>query len=124
MMYSVTSIYNSFQIYDKDFVTTNKNYLILNVKDIKVKDYLEYEKYDDINYILPGNSETNFRIKYDDYYQTEYLEDSTSGSLSSISMIDVNDIKYGSIVINDDEVILDEMIIKKLFESIKIILKN
>lgn len=116
MIGASAGIYNSYQINDKDFVEYNKNYLILNTKNIKVNDYLEYEKYDDINYILPGNSTAYFRIKYDDYYQSKDLADNYNGSVSSLSMINEDNIIYGEMARLEKEAVIDKMILDNLLK--------
>lgn len=40
-------------IKDEKFITRNKNYLTITEDEIKVKDYLKYEKLDFIDYIMP-----------------------------------------------------------------------
>lgn len=117
IMYAVSSIYASYQIYDKDFVTMNKDYLSVNMKEIKVKDYLKYESLDNIDYMLPGNSLVDIHIKYDDYLQSEYLEDTFSLSLASTKLINEEDIILGKLVEKDDEIILDKVSVDKFLKS-------
>ena len=69
-MFSVASIGPVFNIKDEAFIKINKNYLVVNKKNNKVNDFLEYEKEKDINYILPGDSNIKFLFRVNDYYQT------------------------------------------------------
>ena len=50
--YSVSNMIGIISIEDKDFISTNKNYLILDGVKLSVNKYLEYEKYDNVEYIL------------------------------------------------------------------------
>lgn len=117
MMYAVSSIMATLKIDDYDFVTINKEYLILNKKNVTVDDYLSYSDMDSIDYIVPGNSIANFSIEYKDYYQTSMSKDTLSGSLSSIDMISEKDIIYGRMPESDYEIVVDAFSIKKMFDS-------
>ncbi len=109
IMYAVSSIYASYQIYDNNFVIVNKDYLSINIKEVKVKDYLEYENLDNIKYMLPGNSLIQVTMKFDDYLQSEYLEETASLSLASTSLINEDDIILGRMPENDKEIVLDKL---------------
>lgn len=117
IMYSVSTISAAFDIKDEDFITTNKNYLNVNLNKIKVDDYLNYENISDINYIIPGNSLTSFKLKINDYYQTSNMETELTGSLSDISMIDEYDIVQGRMPNNDYEVVVDKFTIQNLMDK-------
>ena len=115
ILYSVSNIAGILKIKDEDFVTHNKNYLSLNVGKIDKDKYLEYEKLDNINYILPGNSDVTFKVKYNFYYQINNAMDNLNGSLSSIKMINEKDLIYGRMPTNSYEIVVDKMSIDKMF---------
>lgn len=117
IMYSVSSMSAVLNVKDEDFVNTNKNYLNIAAKAVKVDDYLEYEKMDNINYILPGDSQVNFFLKYDYYYQTYNQVDSLRGSLSSINMINKDDLIYGRMPENSNEIVVDKLSINHMFNN-------
>lgn len=52
-------------IKDEKFITRNKNYLTVTEDEIKVKDYLKYEKLDFIDYIMPRRftNTTKYKIR-------------------------------------------------------------
>ena len=108
--YSVSNLLGIRTIEDKDFIKTNKNYLMLESKKLKVNDYLEYEKMDGINYILPGSSIISMSIDNKEYYQTENAGMSLSGSLASTKMISESDLIYGKMPENSHEIIIDKMV--------------
>lgn len=115
--YSICSIIPAITIKDEDFVNKNSNYYIAISKKIKIDDYLEYEKIDDINYLIPGDSMISLPIKYKEYYQTSKLEDSLTGSMSSINMISNDDIVFGKMPTNDNEIVVDKKAILNMFNE-------
>ena len=118
--YSVSNMIGIMTIDDKDFVSTNKNYLILDGVKNKVSEYLEYEKDEDIEYVLPGNSIVSMKINSNTYYQTEYAEYNISGSLSSIDMIDKDNLIYGRMPEDSKEIVIDKLVYDKV-EGIEMI---
>jgi len=108
--YSVSNIMGILTIEDESFITTNKNYLILDNSRISVNNYLKYEKDEMIEYLLPGNSLVNMKLNSGGYYQTSYAEHSILGSLSSIEMINDNDLIYGRMPLNKNEIVIDKMV--------------
>ena len=110
--YSVSNLLGIISVDDKDFIETNKNYLMLETKKIKVNDYLEYEKIKDIEYIIPGDSMVKMNVNSQNYYQTEEVGLYINGSLASINMITKNDLVYGRIPENEKEIVIDKMVYK------------
>jgi len=108
--YSVSNVIGILTIHDKDFVTTNKNYLVLDDIKVTVNDYLEYEKDSDLEYILPGDSIVSMTIDSDMYYQTSYVNYKMSGSLSSIDMLNKDNLIYGKMPENNKEIIIDKLV--------------
>ena len=118
--YSVSNLLGIVTIDDKDFIKTNKNYLMLKSKKISVSDYLTYEKMDGINYVLPGDSEVSMYVYTAKYYKTENANLAISGSLSSAKMLKDSDLIYGRMPENEKEIIIDKMVYKNS-QSIKMI---
>ena len=114
--YSVSNIIGIMTIEDKDFVSTNKNYLILDSVRIGVSDYLKYEKNSDIEYLLPGNSIVNMTIDSNGYYQTQGADYTITGSLSSVDMINKDNLIYGRMPLNNKEIVIDKMVYDKTNE--------
>ena len=108
--YSVSNLLGINSIDDKDFINTNKEYLLLESSKIKVKDYLEYEKMSDINYIIPGDSQISLKVDTSSYYQTENINITINGSLSSNKMLRETDIKYGRMPKDENEIVIDKMV--------------
>ncbi len=117
ILYSISNINGILNIEDEKFVTQNKNYLNLILNKINVNDYLEYEKLENINYIMPGDSLVTFNLKYNDYYQTSRHSDYLTGSLSGLSMIKESDLIYGTMPSEDNEIVVDRFTIEKMFQN-------
>ncbi len=115
MMYAVSSIWASLEIKDEDFININKDYFVVKSGKTNVDDYLNYEK--EVDYMIPGDSIINLRIPYDDYYQTNELFDTLSGSLSNINLIKEKDIISGRMPNNEYEIVVDKFTIERLFKN-------
>ena len=114
IVYGITNIAGRMTIRDIDFMTADKNYLTLEHQDVTVEQFLEYEKLDSIDYILPGNGIVDLRLEIHDYYQTnsassEILE----GVLTTIEAISNEDIIAGRMPENDHEVVIDKIIYER-----------
>jgi len=116
ILYSISNIAGVTDVKDEDFVTQNKNYLTIISKKVKVNDYLSYEQDPSVNYMLPGNSIINFSVKYNDYYQTAKIVDSISGSIATTEMLKEEDLVCGKLPQEKNEIVVDEMVIKKTME--------
>lgn len=117
VVYAISNIAGTLNIKDEDFISKNKNYLEVQLPKIGVEDFLKYENLEDVNYILPGNSIVSFTMKFDEYYQTSRMDGELSGSLSSINMINSEDILQGNFPQNDNEIVIDKLIVDNLINS-------
>ncbi len=115
--YSISSLFGVTNIKDEDFITINKNYLTLITNKIKVDDFKSYEENQNINYLLPGSSEINFIMRYNDYYQTSQAQSYLAGSLSSINMIAKEDLILGRMPENDYELVVDKMSLNNMLND-------
>ena len=109
ILLSYSRIFAALNIEDKDFVTYNKNYLQIIMNKINVDDYLEYEKNENVDYLIPGNSHVSFIFPLKDYYQTMEFQASLAGSLSSTEMINKEDIIIGRMPTSKNEIVIDLM---------------
>ena len=116
--YSVASLYGINNIQDRNFVTMNKNYLVVDSIKLSVDNFLKYEKDDNVNYILPGNSNISFNVKYEDYYQSMSYSDYITGSMSSINMISKDDIVLGRMPSNSKEIVIDKLVFDNYSDNI------
>lgn len=117
--YSASSLFALKNIKDSDFVTMNKNYLVIDNSKITVDKFKDIENNPDVNFVIPGKSSVNFNFKIDDYYQTGDTVFTLSGSLSSINMINKNNIIRGRMSNNENEIVIDKIIYNNLNTTIK-----
>ena len=117
IMVGVSRIAANMEVKDSDFISTNKNYLIINTKKINLDDYNKYNSSENVNYILPGNSKVEFALLKDNIYQNYYQSVFVEGSLASINMLKESDIIKGRMPNNDNEIVLDKMVIDNLFKK-------
>lgn len=116
--YSVSSLYGINNIEDKNFVNMNKNYLVVDSPKLNINNFLKYEKDENVNYILPGNSLISFKVKYDDYYQSMNYSDSINGSMSSINMISEKDIVIGRMPSSSKEIVIDKLVFDNYYNNL------
>lgn len=113
IVYGISNISGITKIEDTDFITKNKNYLQIELTKINVEDFLNYEKLDCVEYMLPGDSNITFKMKFDEYYQTSGYTLEFSGSLSSLDTITKEEIIEGRMPENEYEIVIDKMVMQK-----------
>lgn len=117
IMYSISSAFGITTVTDDEFISYNKDYLLLSTTQNTVSDYTAYEKLDGVGYIMPGDSIVHFTIDYSGYYyQTNNAQDNIQGSLSSIDLISESDLICGRMPENEYEIVLDKMVLNDTFE--------
>ena len=102
---------------DEKFVQDDKSYVSVVQKKISVDDYLTFESDPTVEYALPGSGRINMRMKYDEYWQTSWGGSTFSGSLSSSDDLTEDDIIYGRLPENKQEVVIDQLILSRLQED-------
>jgi len=117
VVYSISSILGTLKIKDEDFIKTNKEYLMVNLSKITVDDFLKYEKYEEIKYILPGDSKISLNIKYDYWYQTIMAQDNIHGSMASSDILTENDLIFGVLPTSKMEIVIDKLSIKNMLKN-------
>ena len=103
IFYALASIFAVTNIKDEDFVTMNREYLTVTKSDITVEDYLKYESNNDIEYILPSD--------------TQFISRTFSASLSDITKIKKEDLVMGKMPSNNYELVIDEMVLDNFMKS-------
>ncbi len=117
IVYAISNIAGTLNIKDEDFISRNKNYLEIQLPNIKVENFLEYEKQAEINYILPTDLNVSFNLNFDEYYQTSKMSTELNGSLSSINMINEANIVSGRLAQNEYEIVIDKMTVDKMLNE-------
>lgn len=114
--YAVGNIFGVTNITDDEFVKYDKSYLTVVDKNVGVGDYLDYEKDENIDYVLPGDSLIYLSVKCDEYIQLKDMTMVLSGSLSDSGKLEPSDIIYGRLPENNKEIVVDKMVLDKTIE--------
>lgn len=111
IMYSVSSIMSTFKIDEKNFVSYNKDYVLLNKKNMSVNEFNNLNNVSNVEYVLPSNGNVQVNFKFNKFLQTSGILESMSGSLASYSKVDkvINGIKTNG----KKEIIIDKMVIDR-----------
>ena len=117
IMYSTSSMFTALTIKDSNFVDTNKDYLIVDAKKNSVDEFYNYANELGAEYVLPGDSQYSMNLKYDEFYQGSRYTAKISGSLSSLEMINENDIISGRMPENENEIVVDTLTLKQALKE-------
>lgn len=115
--YSVCNIFGVLNITDDEFVGADKSYISVVSKNVSVDKYLEYEKNDQYNYVMPGDSMVALTMPFDEYYQTLGSFASIEGSLSDAAKLTAADTVHGRLPEAANEIVVDKMILKKVIDE-------
>ena len=115
--YSVSNIYGVLNITDDEFIEVDKSYITVVGKKIDVDTYETYEKDDDFEYIMPGDSKISLSMVFDDYYQTKDSSAAIEGSLSASGKLEESDIVAGRLPENSREIVIDKMLLNKVIKE-------
>lgn len=111
IMYSVSSIMSTFKVDEKNFVSYNKDYVLLNKKNMSVNEFNNLNNVSNVEYVLPSDGKVQVNFKFNKFLQTSGILESMSGSLASYSKVDkvINGVKTNG----KKEIIIDKMVIDK-----------
>lgn len=117
VVYSVCNIAGATDIRESDYITIDRNYLQVDMAKVNVDDYLKYEKLEDIDYMIPGDSKVSFKIKMDQYYQLSTYQFELSGSMVDIGKIGEQAIIKGRMPNNEYEIVIDKKVVDNMLNS-------
>ena len=117
VVYSICNIAGVTNIEESDYITIDKNYLQADTARVNVDDYLKYEQLENVDYIIPGDSNVSFKLKMDNYYQLSTYSYEISGSLVDVDKIDENEIIKGRMPENDYEIVIDKKVVDNLLNE-------
>ena len=113
VIYSVGQILAINHVVDSDFLTTNKNYVIVNKPSMTAEEYEKLEAMDEVLYVIPSDSKIALHVALDDYYQTNDAMVTLTGSLASSDLLTKDDLIAGRLPENEKEIVFDKMIYDK-----------
>ena len=117
IMISTSTLGAASRVNEKEFVKTNKNYITIEAQKTSIEEYKKYSEMPGVKYIIPSNSNISMRMPLTDYYQTSGKNMLLKGSLSSLNMITKDDLIYGRMPENNQEIVVDKLAIEKMFSS-------
>ena len=117
IMISTSTLGAASRVNEKEFVKTNKNYITIEAQKTSLEEYKKYSEMPGVKYIIPSNSNISMRMPLTDYYQTSGKNMLLKGSLSSLNMITKDDLIYGRMPENYQEIVVDKLAIEKMFSS-------
>ena len=115
--YSVCNIFGVMDITDDEFVGADKSYISVVSKNVKVDKYLEYEKNENYNYIMPGDSMISLQMQFEEYMQTLGSYASIDGSLSDAGKLTADVMIHGKRPEAANEIVVDKMILERVIED-------
>lgn len=115
--YSLSSIYASLDVQEKDFIQSNKEYLKVEIPKVDAEDYDRYEQLDSVKYLFPNSSNINMNFPLDFYYQSSGNYSPVSGDLTDINTISDSDLIYGRMPENSREIVVDKLAIDRMFDQ-------
>ncbi|MCI5698689.1 MAG: ABC transporter ATP-binding protein/permease [Clostridiales bacterium] len=120
IMYSISNTAAVLNTPDERFVDTNHHYLIVKNKGMSSDQYSKLESIaaENKGYVIPGKSKITLPVIYKNYLQTGV----NMGEKISVSMTDINAIKSKDLIAGkmpeaSNEVVVDKLAFKKLFEE-------
>ena len=105
---------------DDKFVQVNQNYLTINTAKLSPAFYEKYEDMEDVDYVLPGDSNASFIMPLDDYYQSAGAMTMVSGSLSDIDMVKKDSLISGKPADSQRGIIIDKMVIDNILSNYEV----
>lgn len=119
-IYAVSNIAGITNVTDDKFVQVNQNYLTINTAKLSPAFYEKYEDMEDVDYVLPGDSNASFIMPLDDYYQSAGAMTMVSGSLSDIDMVKKDSLISGKPADSQRGIIIDKMVIDNILSNYEV----
>ena len=115
IMYAVSNMFGILNVKDSYFIEKNRNYLEAKMQKINIDNFEKYSLAEGVDYILPGEGTVNFKMDFNDYYQTINAKGSISGIAVKKDYVTDEDIIYGKKTDNEFDVVVDKSVLKNLF---------
>lgn len=101
----------------KDYITANASYLQLENPTLSVEDYSKLTERSDVAYVLPGDSKITLTFAPEQFYQSQGVSFSLTGSLSDVATLTPEDITVGRLPETEQEFVVDRMLLDSLLSS-------
>lgn len=108
IVYSMSAIFGSTKIEDKDFIVYNPNYIKVKNVANNIDEYSKLKKNTNIEYVIPGTSTIHMALKNNIIYQFHDAQINLSASL--VSSKKLNSVVIGRIPQSKYEIVVDKMV--------------
>ena len=115
VIYAVSNVAGITHYTDDKFTTMDKDYVSVKTGKLSGDIYQKYASMENVDYALPGNSNVSFAMTFDEYFQSRGL--TVSASLSDSAKLKKSDIINGRLPKNANEVVIDELAVKKMIKN-------
>ena len=115
--YSICNIAGIKKIDESQFIAMNRNYLITKNTRYSVDDYLNIEKLDDVDYLLPSNGQLTLQLNDFHYYQTHNVMLYLTGAVVSTDYLTKESLIYGRMPEEKYEIVIDKKAIDSLIKK-------
>ena len=115
IVYAISNIFGSTHIDEVNFLTTNRDYILIKNANNKLDEYLALESDAHIKYMMPGDSLITLNLVNNSIYQFSQASVQISGSLTDRNLI--KNIIVGSYPKENNEIAVDKMIADKLIDE-------
>lgn len=117
ILFSVSRIAATLVVKDKDFIKYNDTYIQISTNKLNVADYNKVINIDDINYAMPGDSLVSLPLVYNNLLQTTGVKEYVMGSLASVKLLKNEDILYGVMPVNKNEIAISKTVAEKVLSN-------
>lgn len=114
--YAVSSMVGMLDIEDKEFVTTNQNYVTVKTGKLDMDRYNDIKKIDGVSYVIAGDANISLNFPIDDYYQTFGQSTSLEGCLTSEKFLEKDKIVAGKMPSEKNEIAVDQIAADNMFQ--------
>ncbi len=101
----------------KDYITDNALYLQMENPTLTVEEYNKLADRADVAYVLPGDSKVTLTFAPEQFYQSQGVNFSLTGSLSDASTLTAEEISVGRLPQTEQEIVVDRMLLDSLLSS-------
>lgn len=111
ILYAVSSYVATVTIKDEQFIKTSRDYTYIKTDKNKVSTIKELESIDLEAFVIPGDVTVKFQVNFDSLLQfnNSYVE--LNGSITPNDNLKDDDIIYGRLPMNNNEIVLDKLLI-------------
>lgn len=119
IVYSMSAIFGSYNIEDKDFIAYNKNYIEIRNVASSIDEYNSLKEDSNIEYVIPGESTIHMALINNDIYQYHYANAMITASL--VSNQKLKSVIYGRMPQNKYEIVIDKMVYVRVADNVKML---